>query len=168
MVKKFCSLSHFWGASLWDLHLQICSGLHTVLRFKCYLMSGRRYDTEQVWRYFSFYTTGQGTKWLYHICLVCELLSWDLLTRNIFGFRILIAVWNTLQSDLRSSYFTKGTNDLKESSTKEKTPISGLAFHTLARGVVLFVPSRSSRNHFLNGRNSSLRSFHFQGVFFRI
>ena len=124
-----------------------------------------RYDTEQVWRYFSFYTTGQGTKWLYHICLVCELLSWDLLTRNIFGFRILIAVWNTLQSDLRSSYFTKGTNDLKESSTKEKTPISGLAFHTLAPGVVLFVPSRSSRDHFLNGQNSAtvqpMKNFQF-------
>ena len=92
---------------------------------------------------------------MYHICLVGELLSRDLLTLNIFGFRILIAVWNTLQSDLRSSHLTKGTNDPpKLSSAQEKKLNSGLAFHALVRGEVLLFPSRSSKNHFLNGQNS--------------
>ena len=49
----------------------------------------------------------------------------------------------------------KRTCDLKQNGTQEKAPFSGIVFCALALGVVCFVPSVSSRNHFLIGQNSS-------------
>ena len=53
------------------------------------------------------------------------------------------------------SHLSKRTCDLKQNGTQEKAPFSGIVFCALALGVVCFVPSVSSRNHFLIGQNSS-------------
>ena len=58
-------------------------------------------------------------------------------------------------------YLSKGTRNLEQKGTQE--PRSGIVFHAFPLHVVWF----SSRTHFLNGRNSSLSSFHFQGVFYQ-
>ena len=53
------------------------------------------------------------------------------------------------------THHSKRTCDLKQNGTQEKAPFSGIVFCALALGVVCFVPSVSSRNHFLIGQNSS-------------
>ena len=52
-------------------------------------------------------------------------------------------------------HLSKRTCDLKQNGTQEKAPFSVIVFCALALGVVCFVPSVSSRNHFLIGQSSS-------------
>ena len=45
------------------------------------------------------------------------------------------------------SHLAKCLSDLKQNGTQEKTPFSGIVFHTLSHGVLRFVASVSFKNH---------------------
>ena len=45
------------------------------------------------------------------------------------------------------SHLAKCLSDLKQNGTQEKTPFSGIVFHTLSHGVLRFVGSVSFKNH---------------------
>ena len=56
--------------------------------------------------------------------------------------------------ELRSavtSHLSKGTSDFKQKCTQLVTPFWGTVFHALSHGMIHFVRSVRSRNHFLIG-----------------
>ena len=52
---------------------------------------------------------------------------------------------------LHMAHLSKGTSDLKQKCTQLATPFSGTVFHALSHGMIHFVRSVRSRNHFLIG-----------------
>ena len=56
--------------------------------------------------------------------------------------------WTFIEQAM-DSHLSKGSSDLKQNGTQEKTPFSSTVFHTLSHGVICFVVSVSSKNHLL-------------------
>ena len=60
--------------------------------------------------------------------------------------KLMIRLYNYLKTHL-----SKGTSDVKQKCTQLATPFWGTVFHALSHGVIHFVWSVRSRNHFLLG-----------------